>query len=137
MFDHATHWWLFGVAFGVLTYVQVLWGVQLFRRPDEWRLWRPIAVLSLGTISVWIISRTVGLPVGPWAGRAEPFGVADISASLDEIALTGLILAMLRPDGRLARRLAWLDGQNCMRIGSMLCSLSLMALLLGSHSHAN
>lgn len=138
MFDHATHYWLFGVFFGVLTYVQVLWGVQLYRRPHDWRLFELIAYMSLGTIAIWVISRTTGLPIGPWAGRAEPMGVADITASFDELAIVGLIFALLRPTGRVAKRLRWLENKdNCLRVGSMLCSLSLMALLLGSHSHAN
>ena len=42
---------------------------------------------------------------------------------------------MLRPEGRVAARLRWLDGANCVRIGSMLVALSLLAVLLGNHSH--
>ena len=137
LFDHATHYWLFGVFFGVLTYVQVLWAVQLYRRPDDRRLFGPIAVMSLGVIAIWLVSRTVGLPIGPWADRAEPIGAADFAATLDEVVIVVLIVSMLRPHGRLAARMRWLDEANCVRVGSMLCALSLMALLLGSHSHAN
>src|SRR5215212_7342546 len=71
MFDHATHYWLFGVFFGVLTYAQVLWAVLIYRRPDDRRSWMPVAVGSLAVGGIWIVSRSVGLPIGPWAGRPE------------------------------------------------------------------
>jgi hypothetical protein len=92
-------------------------------------------VASLAVVAVWVISRTVGLPVGPWAGRPEPFGIADITASVDELVLAGLIFAMLRPDRWIAARLAWLDASNCARMSSMLFALSLLAVLFGKHSH--
>jgi uncharacterized membrane protein YsdA (DUF1294 family) len=135
LFDHATHYWLFGVLFGVLTYAQVLWGVLVYRRPEDRRWFMPAVVVSLGVLGVWLVSRTVGLPIGPWAGRAEPFGIADIAASLDELLLTGVILAMLSPRGRVAARMRWLSGANCMRIGSMLVALSVLAALFGNHTH--
>lgn len=133
--DHVDHYWLFGVFFGALTYAQILWAMRLWRRPDDRRLFKAVAGLSLGVVAVWIVSRTTGLPIGPWAGRPEAIGMPDAVASLDEIVIAGVIAAMLRPDGRIAARLRWLDGGTCVRVGSMLCSLSLMALLFSSHSH--
>ncbi|MEA2194039.1 MAG: hypothetical protein QOG42_473 [Solirubrobacteraceae bacterium] len=135
LFDHATHYWLFGVFFGVLTYAQVLWAIIVYRRPDERRWLMPAAVGSLVVLGIWIVSRSVGLPIGPWAGRPEPFGVADIAASLDELVLAALIVAIVRPAGRVAARMRWLNGANCIRIGSMLVALSLLATLLGNHTH--
>lgn len=135
LFDHASHYWLFGVFFGALTYGQTLWAVWMYRRPDDERPLLPAAVASLAVVAIWVVSRTVGLPIGPWAGRPEPFGIEDITASLDELVLAALIIAMLRPDRRLAARLAWLNGGNCARVGSMLCSLSLLAALFGHHTH--
>lgn len=137
LIDHANHYWLFGVFFGALTYIQVLWGVQLYRRPDDRRLFGPIAVMSLGVVAIWLVSRTVGIPIGPWASEAEPVGVADFASSVNELVLAAMIYAILRPGSRVAARLAWLEKDNCVRVGSMLCALSLMALLMGSHSHVN
>lgn len=133
--DHVDHYWLFGVFFGALTYAQILWAMRLWRRPDDRRLFKPVAVLSLGVVAIWIVSRTTGLPIGPWAGRPETVGMPDAVASLDELLIAGMIAAILRPEGRIAARLRWLDGGTCVRLGSMLCSLSLMALLFSSHSH--
>ena len=135
LFDHASHYWLFGVFFGVLAYAQVLWAFLVYRRPAERRWLKPAAVVSLAIVGVWIVTRSVGLPFGPWAGRPEPLAVTDITASLNELILAGVIFAMLRPEGPVAARLRWLDGANCVRVGSMLVALSLLAVLLGDHSH--
>jgi hypothetical protein len=135
MFDHATHYWLFGVFFGVLTYAQVLWALLIYRRPDDRRWLMPAALGSLAVVAIWLYTRTVGLPIGPWAGRPEPFGVADISASVDELVLAVVIIAMLRPASLVAARMRWLNGPNCVRIGSMLIALSLLASLFGNHTH--
>lgn len=133
--DHVDHYWLFGVFFAVLTYAQILWAMRLWRRPDDRRLFKAVAVMSLGVVAIWLVSRTTGLPIGPWAGRPEAIGMPDVVATLDELVIAALIVAMLRPEGGVAARLRWLDAGNCVRFGSMLCSLSLMALLFSSHSH--
>ena len=135
LFDHAAHYWLFGVFFGVLAYAQVLWAFVVYRRPGERRWLMPAALVSLAVVALWIATRSVGLPFGPWAGRPEPLAITDITASLNELVLAGVIVAMLRPHGRVAARLRWLDGANCMRVGSMLVALGLLAVLLGDHSH--
>lgn len=135
LLDHAPHDWLYGVFFGVLAYAQVLWAFLVYRRPGERRWLMPAAIASLAVVGLWVVTRSVGLPFGPWAGRPEPFAITDISASLNELVLAGVIVAMLRPDGRVATRLRWLDGANCVRIGSMLVALGLLAVLLGDHSH--
>ncbi len=133
--DHASHYWLFGLFFGVLTYAQVLWALLIYRRPDDRRWLMPAAVGSLAVVGLWLVTRTVGLPIGPWAGRPEPLGVADMAATLDELVLAAVIVAMLRPQGRVAARMGWLNGANCVRLGSMLVALSLLAALIGNHTH--
>ncbi|MDP1849794.1 MAG: hypothetical protein Q8K79_18555 [Solirubrobacteraceae bacterium] len=135
LLDHASHYWLYGVFFGVLAYAQVFWAFLVYRRPDERRWLMPAAIVSLAVVGLWIVTRSVGVPFGPWAGRPEPFAVTDITASLNELILAGVIVAMLRPEGRVAGGLRWLDGANCVRIGSMLVALSLLAVLIGDHSH--
>lgn len=135
MVDHMSHYWLFGVFFGALTYAQVLWSVQLYRKPDDLRWLMPAAIGSLAVVGIWIISRTVGLPIGPWAGEAEPFGISDVAASLDEILLAGVVFAMLRPDRWIAARLMWLNGGNCQRVTVMMAGFSVIAAVVGKHSH--
>ncbi len=134
-FDHATHYWLFAVFFGVVAYGQVLLAFLIHRRPTDTRWLKGAAAGSLAVVGVWLVTRTLGLPIGPWAGRVEPVGVADLAATLDELVLAALVLAILRPDGRTAARMRWLNGANCARVGSMLIALSLFAALLGNHTH--
>ena len=135
LFDHASHYWLFGVFFGVLAYAQVFWAFLVYRRPGERRWFMPAAVVSLAVVGLWLVTRSVGLPFGPWAGRPEPLAITDITASLNELLLAGLIVAMVHPEGRVAARLRWLDGANCVRVGSLVIALSLLAVLLGNHTH--
>lgn len=135
LFDHAPHYWLYGVFFGVLAYAQVFWAFLVYRSPGERRWYMPAAVVSLAVVGLWLVTRSVGLPFGPWAGRPEPFAITDMTASLNELLLAALLVAMVHPQGRVAARLRWLDGANCVRIGSMLIALSLLAVLLGNHTH--
>lgn len=135
LFDHAGHYWLFGVFFGVLAYAQIGWAALAWRRPHERRWLMPAAAASLAVVALWVVTRSVGLPFGPWAGRPEPFAVADITASVNELILAGLLVAIARPEGRIAARLRWLDGANCVRVGSMLGAVTLLAVLLGDHTH--
>lgn len=135
LLDHASHYWLFGIFFGLLAYAQAGWALLIYRRPDEQRWLMPAAVVSLGVVGLWIVTRSVGLPFGPWAWQPEPLAVTDVTASINELLLAGLILAIVRPQGRVAASLRWLDGANCVRVASMLVALSLLAVLLGDHSH--
>ena len=135
MIDHMSHYWLFGVFFGVLTYAQVLLAVQLYRKPDDLRWLMPAAVGSLAVVGIWLVSRGVGLPFGPWAGRPEPFGISDVAASMDELLFAAVAFAMLRPDRWIAARLLWLNGGNCQRITTMMIGFSLIAALVGKHTH--
>lgn len=135
MVDHMSHYWLFGVFFGALTYAQVLFAVQLYRKPDDRRWLMPAAVGSLVVVAIWLVSRTVGLPIGPWAGEPEPIGISDVAATMGELLLAGVVLAMVRPDRWLAARLRWLDGGHCQRVMTMMIGFSLIAAAFGKHTH--
>lgn len=61
-------------------------------------LWRPatamaVVVLSAGVLSVWLWSRTAGLPVGPEGfSRPESVGAADLACVLLEVLALALAL---------------------------------------------
>jgi hypothetical protein len=135
--EHAEHYWLYGLLFGVLAHAQLLWALWIYRRPDDERTLMAGAIVCLAVIGVWLVSRIVGLPIGPWAGRPERLGIADISASLDELALAGVVFAMLRPRSRFGAAFGWLRGANCTRAGTALCALSMMALAFSQHTHGS
>jgi hypothetical protein len=80
---------LFFIALGVF---QVVWGALVVGRPSR-LLYALGAAVSLGTIATWAVSRTTGVPFGPFAGIAERVGPADvISTLLEEVLIIALIL---------------------------------------------
>ena len=135
MLDHFTHWWLYGVFFLVLTYGQVLWGIGLLRKRPTDRSLRLGAYANLAICAVWLYSRTIGVPIGPDAGRPEAVGTMDVAATLDQLALAAYVAVVLRPDLRIRRGLKGLLGVHRMRLGMMICSATFFAGLLGGHHH--
>jgi hypothetical protein len=80
---------LFFVALGIF---QVAWAAMVLGRPSR-ILYAVGAAVSLGTIATWAVSRTTGLPFGPFTGMAERAGRADvISTLLEEALVLALIL---------------------------------------------
>jgi hypothetical protein len=132
---HTSHWWLFGVFFAGLAYAQLGWALVVYRGRRDARLLDAAIYVSLAVVGIWLLSRTVGLPVGPWAGDAEAVGVSDTVATLDELALVALLTMVLRPDGRVARALGWIRGDHTTRLGMMLGSASVLALAMTGHGH--
>jgi len=88
------HWATYRIAavfFIGLGAFQIVWASLVLGRPS-----RALAVVgaaaSLGTIAIWAVSRTSGLPFGPFAGIAERSGRADVVSTLLEEAL---VLALI------------------------------------------
>ena len=136
MIDHFAHWWVYGAFFLVLTYGQVLWGVAVVRKPPTDRSLKVAAVANLAILAVWLFSRTIGIPVGPEAGRPEPVGTMDGAAILVQLVLVAYVALIVRPELRSARGLRALIGVHRARIGMALCSLCVfVALLGGGHAH--
>ncbi len=133
--DHFSHWWLYGVFFLVLTYGQVLWGISLLRKTPSDRTLTIGAKANLAIVGVWLFSRTIGVPLGPEGGSAEPVGVMDVAVTLDQLILVAYVALIVRPAIRTTRGLRVLLGVHRVRIGMMLCSASFFAALLGGHSH--
>jgi plastocyanin len=94
---HLEHWALAGIFFVIVATVQGLLAAAflLGGRPGRALVVSAIAA-SLGTVAVWVVSRTVGLPFGPGAGVPEAIGRADISAAILEIATAAALLPLLR-----------------------------------------
>jgi hypothetical protein len=135
MIEHFSHYWLYGVFFLVLTYGQVLWGMALLRRPVGVRALRAGAIANVAIVAVWVISRTVGVPVGPDAGRPEAVGAMDVAATLDQLVLAAYVAAIVSPRLRAGRGFRALMGCHRMRIGIAIGSATLFAALLGGHHH--
>ena len=92
---HLQVWWGYGVLFALAALLEAGVGMLVFSLPPRRRLvplYLAGAGLHLGTIAVWAVSRTVGVPFGPEAGEVEPAGWLDGASKLLEAASAGLML---------------------------------------------
>ena len=85
----------FGALFVVTALAQVGWAEWLRRQPERRSALVAGAAINLGVAAVWLVSRTLGLPVGPDAGIALAIGPSDLVATVDEILAAALALAAL------------------------------------------
>jgi hypothetical protein len=83
------HWrehWSYGAFFCVSAIAQLVWAVWVLLAPSR-------IILLLGALGnaaivlMWVISRTVGIPLGPEAGEREAVAFADTVATMFEILL--------------------------------------------------
>ncbi|WP_148046771.1 hypothetical protein [Nocardioides pocheonensis] len=84
--EHFGEWLLAGMFFVAVQLVELLLALAAVFAWD-----RPVARLvvltGLGTVLVWLVSRTVGMPIGPADFRVpEPVGMTDVLCSLLELA---------------------------------------------------
>jgi len=118
---------LLGVFFLAAAVFQIAWGVAVYRGTSPQWL-RAGAIVNGVIIGVWILSRTVGLPVGPEPWTPETVGILGVMAVLDE-ALIVVLATRVLPVRRRDRRLVAL----AVPAAATLTVLSLTATVLGSH----
>lgn len=68
---HLVEWWPAGAFFGAIAAIQLGWPVLAALRPTRWLMASGVLV-NAGSLALWAVSRTTGVPVGPEAGIAEP-----------------------------------------------------------------
>jgi hypothetical protein len=101
--SHLAEWWAAGLTFVALAAAQALLGAAAAVWAGRW-VWQLAQVVSLATIGLWALSRTVGLPVGPEAGLPEPVGRADLAAvGLEAVTVLAATL-LLWPGATVAGR---------------------------------
>jgi hypothetical protein len=91
--------------FGVVAAAQLAWGAVALARAPRW--WLALgAVGNLVVVATWVVSRTVGLPVGEYAGITLPVGFPDLLATaLEAVTVVGAAALLVRGRGP-ARSLA-------------------------------
>lgn len=121
--EHARQYWLFAAFFALIAGAQLAWALVVLTRPTRTIYWAA-AVGNAAIVIVWIVSRTVGVPLGPDAGKIEGLGFQDVVATSLEIAIVVGCALLLVP--------RVLDAQRCRRgpfIVAVLASLAAGALV--------
>ena len=70
---HFSEYWLYGLFFMVIAWLQLLWAGAIVVRPSRWLLVAG-ALGNEAVVAVWIASRTIGVWVGPNASAARSMG---------------------------------------------------------------
>ena len=91
--EHLTEWAAAGVFFAVLAVAQLLVAVAALVRPAP-VVWVASVVVAAGPIVLWLVSRTVGLPLGPEPGAPEALGLSDLACAVLEAAAVAFALAL-------------------------------------------
>jgi hypothetical protein len=89
----------FAVAFAITGAFQFAWAAVVLVRPVRGVLLAG-AAFNLGVAVAWVLSRTAGMPVGPEPWTPEAVGVADVTATVFELAIAGGSLLLLSPATR-------------------------------------
>lgn len=93
--EHLREFTLYGALFICLGLAQAGLVVALVIRPSR-RLFGLAAAGTLAVISLYVVSRTTGLPIAPQPWRPEPVGFVDVVCTLLEVVAVVLFLFLLR-----------------------------------------
>lgn len=100
---HLGEWVPAGAFFLVLALAELILGLRMLGRHHRGAL-PAVAAASIIPLALWLLSRTAGLPFGPEAGVPEPVGLADIAASILELATLVVAAVLLRGGNALPGR---------------------------------
>ena len=128
--EHLGESWLHGAFFVVVAALPFIWGGLVLRGGDS-RVLRAGAIGRLGLATLWLISRTLGAPDGRGGWDTEAPGLLDVLATLDELALAGMVWLMLGTSHRLTTNRLLMASTL---VGILLTS-SLVGPMLVSHEH--
>lgn len=89
--EHFSEWWGYGMFFSVAALAQGTFGIAVLRYPV--RLISLAGIIgNLILVAIYILTRTVGVPLGPHAGTIEAARTLDVVATAAEL---GVILALV------------------------------------------
>lgn len=96
MGEHFSEYMVFGIFFAVVAWLQALWAMGVVMTPSR-RLLVAGAVGNAVVVLVWVISRTIGLPIGPEAGMAEPATFVDVLSTILELfVVAGALIVVIQ-----------------------------------------
>jgi hypothetical protein len=97
--SHLRVWWAYGAFFLAAGAGQALFAPLVLHRPRPWVALTGIAG-NLAIVLMYVVSRTTGPPLGPHARVPEAAGAIDLATTAAEVALLGVLLALLAPAAR-------------------------------------
>ena len=110
--EHFNVWWGYGVFFLVSSIGLIGFGLALFTDAIDprytpgnvrrLRWWMYLACLAgnIGLIALYVVTRTIGIPLGPGSGSVETVGGPDVIAKLTEgVAVVGLVVLLMKTWG--------------------------------------
>jgi hypothetical protein len=85
--------------FVVVAAAQLVWGAVALARAPRW--WLALGALgNLVVVATWVVSRTVGLPVGEYAGMQLLVGFPDgLATALEALTVVGAVALLVRGRG--------------------------------------
>lgn len=92
----------YGIFFIGLGVAQVALGVAILFVPQR-PLFIAAAVGTIAVIGLYLVSRTIGLPIAPEPWRPEPVGFPDVAATLMEAVATVQFLILIRRPRKIRR----------------------------------
>ena len=115
--QHFAEYWLYGAFFIAVGLFELVWALLAVSAPSRPLYWAS-AVINILTIVAYVITRTVGLLVGPAAHETEMIGFGDLAATTFEAMLVvGSLLLLFR---------SW--GQSRVRTGTSEAVIGTLAL---------
>jgi hypothetical protein len=127
--DHFGEFPLYTLVFAVLASVQIAWAAMILRRPSRLVLLSGCG-FTVGVVGLWVLSRTIGVPIAPQAWVPEEVGVADLVETVGEIATVIAVLSLvMSPRHRFARHVTE-------RIAPVLIGVLFLSVLYGVGAHA-
>ena len=107
--EHFQEWWGYGVFFLATAICLIGFGLALITDAIDPRYmpgdvnrvrWLMYAVGAIGIVSIlslYLLTRTAGIPFGPGSGTVEEVGVVDLVAKATELlAVAGLVVLLLK-----------------------------------------
>jgi hypothetical protein len=96
--DHLEEWIGYGVFFIVASACQLRLALFLVEVRHSIRreiLWAGI-LGNLAIITMWVVTRTIGVPIGPLEGEIVKIGVLDLTSVIAELAIIVCLVVLLR-----------------------------------------
>ena len=96
MSSHFADWWAYGLFFLAVGAGQAVFAPAILYRPSRWLVIVGL-VGNAAVVTMYVVTRTSGVPMGPHEGVVEHAAPIDLATTAVEVALIGLLLVMLGP----------------------------------------